>query len=208
MQHAVSLHMPQPASRRYPHGWRLALCQLRTPAIATPSRSQRGFAHGALRLPMVGVDNSGDGDGEIGDAGGADASARVQMAARTIARDIATHNAFPTARCALRLPCGSLHSDPNPMSTADSRAVITRWVCPSRLHHVSACEAQTVKLCSSTDRTHAVPSRLRVWFLKCVLGNSSPNASNASRTETRRADGISRSSCISLGGAAIRRIRV
>ena len=173
-------------------------------------REPAQLAHGAI--PLVG--DSGDADAAGGDAGGAGGDAggtgvaQREIAARTIARDIATHNAFPTARCALRLPCGSLHSDPNPMSTADSRAVITRWVCPSRLHHVSACEAQTVKLCSSTDRTHAVPSRLRVWFLKCVLGSSSPNASNASRTETRRADGISRSSCISLGGAAIKRIRV
>mmetsp|Transcript_5815 Transcript_5815/g.9579 ORF Transcript_5815/g.9579 Transcript_5815/m.9579 type:complete len:364 (-) Transcript_5815:241-1332(-) len=94
------------------------------------------------------------------------------------------------------------------MRTAESRAVITLCVFPPRSHQVSACDAQTVNDCSSTERTHGVPSRLRVWFLKCVAGTARPRLANASRAETRRADGISCSSLISLGGAAIRRMRV
>ena len=125
-----------------------------------------------------------------------------------IARDRCVHIAFPTALCALRLPDGSLHSGGNPIKTADSAAVMTRTVLPSRSHHVSAWLAHTVNPCSSTDLTHAVPSRFRVWFLKCEARTSIPCSSNASRTDTRRAEGISCKLRMTLGGAAMRRQRV
>ncbi len=58
-------------------------------------------------------------------------------AACTTARDIATHNAFPTARCPARDPAGSLQSYPNPIRMADSLGVITLHVTPSRSDQVS-----------------------------------------------------------------------
>ena len=84
------------------------------------------------------------------------------MAACIIDRDIAVQSAFPTAFCAVRHPCGSLHWSLNPIRMADSRAVITLCVFPSRSHQVSAWLAHTVKDCSSTERTHGNPFLLRV----------------------------------------------
>ena len=86
----------------------------------------------------------------------------MQIAACIIARDMGTHMALPTAFCAARLPFGKRHAAPNPMITAESRADIVLTVCPSRVAHVSACDAQIVKLCSSTLRRQGSPSRPRV----------------------------------------------
>ena len=98
----------------------------------------------------------------------------MQIAACTIARDMGTHMALPTAFCAARLPVGKRHASPNPMSTAESRADIVLTVCPSRVAHVRACDAQIVKLCSSTLRRQGSPSRPRVWFFRYGAGTSSP----------------------------------
>ena len=87
-------------------------------------------------------------------------------AACTTARDIATHNAFPTARCPARDPAGSLQSYPNPIRMADSLGVITLHVAPSRSDQVRACDAHTVNDWFSTDRRHGFPFLFRVWFLK------------------------------------------
>ena len=88
------------------------------------------------------------------------------IAASVIALDSATQTAFPTARCEARLPFGSRHEDGKPIKTELSRAVITRTVCPSGPHHVSAWPAQTVKLCASTVLVVGQPPWLRVWFLQ------------------------------------------
>ena len=53
-----------------------------------------------------------------------------QMAACTIARDMGTHMALPTAFCAARLPLGKRHAASNPMSTALSRADMVFTVSP------------------------------------------------------------------------------
>ena len=131
-----------------------------------------------------------------------------QMAACTIARDMGTHMAFPTAFCAARLPLGKRHVAPNPISTALSRADMVFTVSPPRVAHVSACEAQIVKLCSSTLRRHGSPPRPRVWFFRYGAGTSRPLEANASRTETRLDEGISCRSLMSAGGPAMRRILV
>lgn len=53
-----------------------------------------------------------------------------QMAACTIARDMGTHMALPTAFCAARLPLGKRHAASNPMSTALSLADMVFTVSP------------------------------------------------------------------------------
>ena len=131
-----------------------------------------------------------------------------QIAACNIARDMGTHMALPTAFCAARLPFGKRHASPNPMSTAESRADMVFTVFPSRVAHVSACDAQIVKLCSSTLRRQGSPSRPRVWFFRYCAGTSRPRDTNASRTETRREDGISWRILTSAGGPAMSRILV
>ena len=73
------------------------------------------------------------------------------MAACMIAVDMATHSALPTARCALRLPFGIRHVGPKPMRMADSRAVITLWVWPSRSHHVKASATVDVRAHASQE---------------------------------------------------------
>ena len=65
--------------------------------------------------------------------------------------------------------------------------------------------AQTVKAHSSIDLVQGVLSRFVVLFLKNRLGVLKPMRSNASRTDRRRSTGDSWSSCITDGGAAIRR---
>ena len=78
----------------------------------------------------------------------------------------------------------------------------------TRFAHVSACEAQMVKLCSSTLRRHGSSSRPRVWFFRYGAGTSSPLEANSSRTETRHDDGIFWRSLMSAGGPAMRHILV
>ena len=105
---------------------------------------------------------SGVSTGAAGATAGSGCPVSRQMAACTIARDMGTHMAFPTAFCAARLPLGKRHAASNPMITAESRADMVFTVSPSRLAHVSACDAQMVKLCSSTLRRQGSPSRPRV----------------------------------------------
>ena len=103
----------------------------------------------------------GTSTGAVGAKGSA-CPVSMQMAACTIAREMGTHIALPTAFCAARLPLGKRHAASNPMITAESRADMVFTVSPSRVAHVSACEAQMVKLCSSTLRRQGSPSRPRV----------------------------------------------
>eukprot|EP00966_Prymnesium_polylepis_P259015 5982508-Prymnesium_polylepis.3 len=89
-------------------------------------------------------------------------------------------SALPTARCAARLPGGRRHVIGKPIRTALSRAVITLVVWPLALHHVSPCEAHTVRACSSTLRMHGPPARDRAAL------RSDASSSGTLRSQPRR----------------------